>query len=191
MRRSRLVQSASVVSKWSVRQGKLLWISWTIQPGQRLATSPERNLMYIEVTRYAKLKERRMISHNASEGNQPRNLTSCIGPRVTPPGSQQRYTRYGERINDVPGSKAMAGHSTVHSGTWESHVVLQRNPEQAEKARRRYGGMAVGLAHSRGVVGVMPTESQCSLEGASSKTQRDEVGCHDHMRSESQARTQR
>ena len=41
-----------------VCQGKLMRFSWTIQPGQRLATGPERNLMCIEVTRYAKLKER-------------------------------------------------------------------------------------------------------------------------------------
>jgi len=34
--------------------------------------------------------------------------------------------------------------------------------------------MAVGLTHSRGVDGVMPIESQCSLEGVSGKAQRDE-----------------
>jgi hypothetical protein len=117
-----------------------------------------------------------MTSYNASEGNQPRNLTCCIGPRVSPSGSQQRCMRYGECISDMPGSKAMAGHLTAHSGTRESQVVLRRSLQQAEKARRGYGDLAVGLAHSRGVGGVMPTESPCSLEGASSKTQRDEVG---------------
>jgi hypothetical protein len=30
--------------------------------------------------------------------------------------------------------------------------------QQAEKARRKYGGVAVGPTHSRGVVGVMPGE---------------------------------
>jgi hypothetical protein len=44
-------------------------------------------------------------------------------------------------------------------GTWESHVVPYRNFQQAEEARRRYGDMAVGLTHSRGVVGVMPDAS--------------------------------
>ena len=132
--------------------------------------------MHIEVTRYVELKERRMVSHNVSEGDQPRNMTSCTGPRVTPSGSQQHCTRFGECISVVPGSKAMAGHSTVHRGTRESHAVLKRSLQQAAKARRGYGGMAVGLAHSRGVGGVMPVESPCSLEGASSGAQRDEVG---------------
>ena len=42
--------------------------------------------------------------------------------------------------------------------------------------RRKYGGMAVGLTHSRGVNVVMPIESQepGTLEGVSSKAQRDE-----------------
>ena len=167
---------SNVESKRRVRRAKLRRTSWTIQPGQRLATRPELNLMYIEVTRYAKLKERRMISRNASEGfYSPEICLICIGPRVSPSGSQQRCTRYGERICVVPGSQTIAGHSTVHCGTRESHAILNRSLQQAEKARKRYGGMAVGLAHSRGVGGVMPIESPSSLEGASSKTQRSEV----------------
>jgi len=76
----------------------------------------------------------------------------------------------------MPGSKSIAGHSTVHSGTWESHAVLERSLQQAEEARRRYGGMAVGLTRSRGVNGVMLIESKefGTLEGVSSKAQRDE-----------------
>lgn len=35
--------------------------------------------------------------------------------------------------------------------------------------------MVVGLTHSRGVIGVMPGENVYSLEGVSSKMQRDEV----------------
>ena len=62
----------------------------------------------------------------------------------------------GECVSDVPGLESMAGHSRIHSGTWESYVVLKRSLQQAEEARRRYGGMAVGPTHSRGVVGVMP-----------------------------------
>ena len=40
-----------------------------------------------------------------------------------------------------------------------------------------YGGVAVGLTHIRVIGGVMPIESQepGTLEGVSSKTQRDEV----------------
>jgi hypothetical protein len=70
----------------------------------------------------------------------------------------------------------MAGNPTVHIGTWENHIVPKRSFQQAEEARRKYDDMVVGLTHTRGVVGVMPGESQRAgtLEGVSSKTQRDE-----------------
>jgi len=83
----------------------------------------------------------------------------------------------GECVSGVPGSQTIAGHSTVHNGTWESHVVPDSEASNESKRRRRkYGGMAVGLTHSRGVNGVMPIESQefGALEGVSSKAQRDE-----------------
>jgi hypothetical protein len=38
--------------------------------------------MYIEVTRYAVLKERRMVSHNVSEGVEPRNMFVALGQGV-------------------------------------------------------------------------------------------------------------
>ena len=38
----------------------------------------ELNLMYIKVTRYAKLRERRRVIRNVNEGVEPRNL--CIVP---------------------------------------------------------------------------------------------------------------
>jgi hypothetical protein len=83
----------------------------------------------------------------------------------------------GECISDVPGSKSVAGNSTVHIGTWENHIVPNRSFQQAEEARRKYGDMVVGLTHSRGVAGVMPGESLKfgTLEGVSSRMQRDEV----------------
>jgi hypothetical protein len=83
----------------------------------------------------------------------------------------------GECITGVPGSKSVAGRPTVHIGTWENHIVPDGSLQQAEEARRRYGGMVVGLIHSRGVAGVMPGEppKARALEGISSKTQRDEV----------------
>ncbi len=80
----------------------------------------------------------------------------------------------GEYVSDVPGSESMAGNRTVHIGTWESRVAPNGSFPQAEEARRRYGGMAVGPAHSRGVAGVMPGGACGSLEGAGSNTQRDE-----------------
>ena len=76
----------------------------------------------------------------------------------------------GEHVSDVPGSKSMAGNLTVYVGTWESHVAPNGSFQQAEEARRKYGGMAVGPAHSRGVAGVMPGGACGSLEGAGDKS---------------------
>lgn len=82
----------------------------------------------------------------------------------------------GECILDVPGSKSVAGQPTVHIGTWESRIAPERSFQQAEEARRKYGDTAVGLTRSRGVGGVMSAEFRTvgTLEGVSSKTQRDE-----------------
>jgi len=59
--------------------------------------------------------------------------------------------------NGVPGSQAAAGHSTDCIGTWDSRIACIT--QQAEEARRVHGDTAVGPAHSRGVIGVMPGES--------------------------------
>ncbi len=82
----------------------------------------------------------------------------------------------GECVSGMPGSQTIAGHSTVHNGTRESHTVPKEASNESKRRRRKYGGMAVGLTHSRGVNGVMPIESQKpgALEGVSSKAQRDE-----------------
>ncbi len=83
----------------------------------------------------------------------------------------------GEYVSGVPGSESVAGKLIVHIGTWENHITPDRSFQQAEEARRKYDDMVVGLTHSRGVTGVMPSESRKygTLEGVSSKTQRDEV----------------
>ncbi len=82
----------------------------------------------------------------------------------------------GEYVCGVPGSESVAGKLIAHIRTWENHIVPNKSFQQAEEARRKYGDMVVGLTHSRGVVGVIPGESQRAgtLEGVSSKTQRDE-----------------
>ena len=131
--------------------------------------------MCIEVTRYAKLKERRMISHNESEGVESRNLFIALGQEFLHSEASIAAHINGECVSGVPGSKSIAGHSTVHNGTWESHVVLKISFQQAEEARRKYGGMAVGPVHSRGVAGVMPGGACSSLEGAGSMLQRGKV----------------
>ena len=70
----------------------------------------------------------------------------------------------------------MAGNSTVHIGTWESHIVPDGSFQQAEEARRKYDDAVVGLIRIRGVYGAMPIESQepGTLGGISSKMSRDE-----------------
>jgi len=80
----------------------------------------------------------------------------------------------GECVSNVPGSETMVGNRIVCIGTWEGHIVPQEASNEPKRRRRKYGDMAVGLTHSRGVDGVMPIESPCSLEGVSSRTQRDE-----------------
>ena len=48
----------------------------------------------------------------------------------------------GECASDVPGSEAMAGHSRIHNGTWENHIVPKRSFQRAEEAEEevwRYG----------------------------------------------------
>jgi len=85
---------------------------------------------------------------------------------------------HGECVSDMPGSESMAGHSRIHNGTWEGHIVPDREASnEPERQRRKYGDMALGLTHSRGVNGVMAIESHESgtLEGVSSRTQRIEV----------------
>jgi hypothetical protein len=116
-----------------------------------------------------------MISHNVSEGIKPRNMVIAMGQGFLHPEARIAAHVNGECVSGMPGSKSMAGHSTVHNGTWESHVVLKRSFQQAEEARRKYGGMAVGPVHSRGVAGVMPGGVCSSLEGAGSMLQRGKV----------------
>ena len=79
----------------------------------------------------------------------------------------------GKCVSNVPGSKSMVGNQIVCTGTWDSHVAPIKASNEQKMRRRKYGDMAVGLIHSRGVGGVMAIESPCSLEGVSSRTQRD------------------
>ena len=117
-------------------------------------------------------KERRIVGHNESEGLKLRNRTQLHRAKVCTslkPVSLHALT--GECDSGVPESQTMAGNSTVRIGTWESHIVPYRSFQQAEEARRKYGDMAVGPSHIRGVDGVMPIESRepGTLEGPGSK----------------------
>ena len=104
----------------------------------------------------------------------PETCLTALGQEVHYSEASTAARDNGERVSGVPGSKAMAGHSKIHSGTWESHIVPNEASNEPKRRRREYGGMAVGLTHSRGVGGAMPAESPDSLEGVSRRTQRDE-----------------
>ncbi len=80
----------------------------------------------------------------------------------------------GECISGVPGSESVAGKRTVYIGTWENRSVPNGSCQGAEKVTKQYGVSVVGLIHSRGVVGVMPSGMRSPLEGVSGLTQRGE-----------------
>jgi hypothetical protein len=143
------------VSTW-VCQGKLTQISRTIRPGQRLATRPEQNFARKEATNYVRPKGWRMIGRNASEGIEPRNVHRRIGPKVSCPGSQQRDVREGECGTPCRGLSPRQVIQRSGSELGRAMPLPSGSLQQAGEARRRYGGTAVGPAHSRGVAGVMP-----------------------------------
>ena len=118
-----------------------------------------------------------MVSHNVSEGVEPRNMCIALGQEVLYSEASIAVRVKGECVSGMPGSKSIAGHSTVHNGTWESHAVLERSLQQAEEVRRRYGSMAVGPTYIRGVAGVMSGEPRYmgALEGVGSMLQRGKV----------------
>ena len=102
----------------------------------------------------------------------------AAGPRVSFPGSQQHDTRFlGECVMPGRGPSPWQVIQRFASELGRAVPFPTEASNEAEEARRRYGGMAVGLTHGRGVNGVMSIESQepGTLEGVSSRTQRAEV----------------
>ena len=118
-----------------------------------------------------------MVSHNVSEGNQPRNMTKLHWAKgfttwkpvalhaITASVSATCRGRRPWRV--IRGFTAELGRTIS---------FLKEASNELKRQRRKYGGMVVGLTHSRGVVRVMPDEPGKSgaLEGISSNTQRDE-----------------
>jgi len=157
-----------------VCQEKLIQISWTIQPGQRLTTRPERNFAREEATNHVRPKGRRMIGHNASEGIEPRNSPCCTGPRVSWSGSQQRDVRYGECGAPCRGRSPWQVIQWFASELGRALPFPKEASNEAEEVRRRYDGRAVGPTRSRGVVGAMPGAGCGPLEGVGSRVTRTE-----------------
>ena len=72
-------------------------------------------------------KKRWIVGHNESEGMKLRNRKQLHRAKVSTswkPVSLHALT--GECDSGVPESQAMAGNSTVHIGTWESHPEVHR-----------------------------------------------------------------
>jgi len=124
-----------------VCQEKLMQISWTIQPGQRLTTRPELNFAREEVTNHVKPKGRRMIGHNASEGIEPRNAPCCTGPRVSWSGSQQCGMRQGEYVTPCRGLSPWQVIQRFAAELGRAMPFPKGSLQQADK--RQGGGMAV------------------------------------------------
>jgi len=80
----------------------------------------------------------------------------AAGPRVSSPGSQQHGIRFGERVGPGRGLSPWQVNQRFVSELGRAVSFPAEASNEAEEARTRYGGMAVGPTHSRGVVGVMP-----------------------------------
>jgi len=119
-------------------------------------------------------KDGRLLTVTQVKVLSPEMMVIALGEGLTIPEASIAAHANGECVSDVPGSESTVSNRIVCVGTWESHIALNRSFQRAEEARRKYGDMAVGLTHSRGVDGVMPIESPSSLEGVSSRMQRDE-----------------
>lgn len=83
----------------------------------------------------------------------------------------------GENVSSVPESESVAGKRIDYIGTWENQTFSKGSRQRAEEVMRRYGGLVVGLTHSRGVNRVMPVEFRETetLEGVSGLTMGTEV----------------
>jgi hypothetical protein len=80
-----------------------MWTSWTIQPGQSLTSRPEQNFAHMEVTKYVKPKEWRIVGHNESEGLKLQNQTQLHWLKVsTSPKPVSLHALAGECVSDVP-----------------------------------------------------------------------------------------
>jgi hypothetical protein len=114
-----------------------------------------------------------MVSHNASEGNQPRNMTKshwAKGFSIRKPAALHAITASVSATCRGRRPWRVTQGFTAELGRAIS--LPKEASNEPKRRRRKYGDMAVGLTHIRGVNGVMPIESQepGTLEGVSSRT---------------------
>ena len=104
-----------------------------------------------------KPKGRRMIGHNASEGIEPRNCSSSHWAKGFMVLEASSVTCV--RVSAATPCRGLSPWQVIQrfaSELGRAMPLPRGSLQQAEEARRRYGGTAVGPTHSRGVVGVMP-----------------------------------
>jgi hypothetical protein len=119
-----------------------------------------------------------MVSHNASEGIEPRNLSIlhwAKGFTIWKPVALHAI------MASVPATcRGRSPWRVIRGFTTELGRAISFPKEASNEPKRqsrKYGDMVVGLTHSRGVNEVMLIESPepGTLEGVSSRTQRIEV----------------
>ena len=119
-----------------------------------------------------------MVSHNVSEGIEPRNMTNlhwAKGYTIWKP-----VALHAIMASVSATCRGRSPWRVIRGFTTELGIAISFPKEasnEPKRQRRKYGGMVVGLTHSRGVNGVMAIESRepGTLEGVSSRTQRIEV----------------
>ena len=119
-----------------------------------------------------------MVSHNASEGVKPRNFSGLHWAKGL---VAWKPVALHAIMASVPATcRGLRPWRVIRGFTTELGKAISFPKEasnEPKRQRRKYGDMALGLTHSRGVNGVMAIESQepGTLEGVSSRTQRIEV----------------
>jgi len=119
-----------------------------------------------------------MVSHNVSEGIEPRNLSILHWAKSFT--IWKPVALHAMMASVLATCRGRSPWRVIRRFTTELGRTMsfpKRSLQRAEEAKRRYDGMVVGLTHIRGVNGVMSIESQepGTLEGVSSRTQRIEV----------------
>jgi len=119
-----------------------------------------------------------MVSHNVSEGVEPRNMSIlhwAKGYTIWKPVTLHAITAsVSATCRGRRPWRVIRGFTTELGRTISFPKEASNEPK---RQRRKYGGMVVGLTHIRGVNRVTPIESRepGTLEGVSSRTQRIEV----------------
>ena len=96
--------------------------------------------MYIKVTRYAELKERRMVSHNASEGFSPEICLIALGQGFLHPEARNVVRDLASVSASCRGRRPWR---VIQRFTVELGRAMLFSNEASNKLKRQGGGVAV------------------------------------------------